>query len=184
MTRLRGYAQARFITLPSLALLPSPAHVAITHSVAQVAYGTSSLLSPARAHLQHSAPSAPHVGRAAQAQKTSPERTPAVTPHDAVMRNELEGVLRGAKQQGRRQKSTERSSCGSGNSMVSSRNLSTESDLFFGANGEVSVTVTLLSSAESKTSSFSSHRCCTYLLARVIARTSHARPPSLLQYCL
>ncbi|KAH9932512.1 uncharacterized protein B0H18DRAFT_986005 [Fomitopsis serialis] len=118
---------------------------------AQVAYGTPSSPSPARAHLQRSAPSAPpHVGRAAHTQRTSPERSPAVPPHEA-------GVLRGAKEQERREKSSERryrgepgSSSGSGHSMASSRNLSAESDLFFGAVGESSVTS--LSSAESKAS--------------------------------
>lgn len=112
-----------------------------THSdtVASVAYGTPSSPSPARAHLQRSAPSAPHVGRASHGKTTSPERAP----HDAVLRYKLEGVLRGAKQQERREKSTERrhreagSSSGSGNSMASSRNLSAESDLFY-AVGEVS----------------------------------------------
>ncbi|TFY61888.1 hypothetical protein EVJ58_g4239 [Rhodofomes roseus] len=137
-----GLTRTRSITQSSRAGAGDRAH---SDSVAQVAYGTPSSPSPARAHLQRSAPSAPHVGRAAQAQRTSPERAPAVTPHDAVLRNKLEGVLRGAKEQGRREKSTERryradpgSSSGSGNSMASSRNLSAESDLFFGANGEVS----------------------------------------------
>ncbi|EPS97174.1 hypothetical protein FOMPIDRAFT_1018403 [Fomitopsis schrenkii] len=117
---------------------------------AQVAYGTPSSPSPARARLQCSAPSAPHIGRDSHAQTRSPERAP----HDAVLRHKLEGVLRGAKEQERRGKSTERrhreagSSSGSGNSMASSRNLSAESDLFY-AVGESSVTS--LSSAESKT---------------------------------
>lgn len=106
---------------------------------AQVAYGTPSSPSPARARLQCSAPSAPHIGRDSHAQTRSPERAP----HDAVLRHKLEGVLRGAKEQERRGKSTERrhreagSSSGSGNSMASSRNLSAESDLFY-AVGEVS----------------------------------------------
>lgn len=106
---------------------------------AQVAYGTPSSPSPARTRLQCSAPSAPHIGRASHAQTTSPEHAP----HDAVLRHKLEGVLRGAKEQERRGKSTERrhretgSSSGSGNSMASSRNLSAESDLFY-AIGEVS----------------------------------------------
>ncbi|KZT63732.1 hypothetical protein DAEQUDRAFT_770333 [Daedalea quercina L-15889] len=141
-----------------------------SESVAQFAYGTPSSPSPARAHLQRSAPSAPHIGRASHAQRASPERSPAVTPHDAVLRNKLEGVLRGVKEQDRREKSSERrhreqgSSSGSGNSMASSRNLSAESDLFYVV-GESSVTS--LSSAESKTSptatvpsrlSFSSNR--------------------------
>ena len=112
---------------------------AYSDTVASVAYGTPSSPSPARAHLQRSAPSAPHVGRASHAKTTSPEHAP----HDAVLRYKLEGVLRGAKQQERREKSTERrhreagSSSGSGNSMASSRNLSAESDLFY-AVGEVS----------------------------------------------
>ena len=68
-----------------------------------------------------------------------------MTPHEAVLRNKLEGVLKNAKAQNRRTRSAERRdpdsgfSSGSGNStMASSRNMSGEGDFFFGAGGDVS----------------------------------------------
>ncbi|KAI0743647.1 hypothetical protein C8Q80DRAFT_1272310 [Daedaleopsis nitida] len=70
----------------------------------------------------------------------------ALTPHEAVLRSQLVGVLKGAKPQDRRTRSVERRdpdsglSSGSSNSMASSRNLSGEGDFFFGANGDSSLT--------------------------------------------
>lgn len=118
-----------------------------------MAYGTPTSPTPARAQLHRSPNSAPNVSRASRrtsvegrrhdgASVTHGYNEGAITPHDAVLRSRLEGVLRGAKQQERRTRSRERggsgsgSGTGSGNSMASSRNLSGDGEWFF-ANGEV-----------------------------------------------
>ncbi|TCD67299.1 hypothetical protein EIP91_000269, partial [Steccherinum ochraceum] len=105
-----------------------------------------------RAHLQRSAKSAPNVRPpGTHSKRTSADFTlgsgssetkepGTMTPHEAVLRTRLEGVLRGAvKEQKRRTRSRERGTSGSGsgtsnsNSMASSRNLSGEgSEFFFG----------------------------------------------------
>ncbi|KAI0075874.1 hypothetical protein K474DRAFT_1708667 [Panus rudis PR-1116 ss-1] len=116
--------------------------------------------SPQRTQLHRSAKSAPNVSRSSTSRQSvdhdalphSPSHVapnpvhcgcPSLTPHEAVLRSRLEGVLRGAKETERRTKSRERemtsSSSGSGttsNSMASSRNLSVEGDWFFGPEGE------------------------------------------------
>ncbi|KAI0948931.1 hypothetical protein AcW1_008668 [Taiwanofungus camphoratus] len=131
-----------------------------SNTKAQIAYGTPQSPSPARTQLQRSNNSAPNVGRGSshthsnsrtsvdgeRPQCSCHQPGAVMTPHEAVLRSRLEGVLRGAKEQERRTKSSERrereqgSSSGSGNSMASSRNLSAEGDLFFGASGESSIT--------------------------------------------
>ena len=109
---------------------------------------------PARAQLQRSPRSAPSVSRSSFSQpphtchahsvSRSPadpaERSPCgcqpatVTPHEAVLRSRLEGVLRSAKRQEERQRSREREyHTGSSGSMASSRNMSGEGDWFFAA---------------------------------------------------
>ena len=117
----------------------------------QHAYGSPS--SPSRGQLQRSARSAPSVSRssvshsrASNAQSASrspaePERSTcgcqqaAVTPHEAVLRSRLEGVLRGAaKAETDRRRSREREyNTGSSGSMASSRNMSGE-DWYIAAN--------------------------------------------------
>ena len=122
----------------------------------QNTYGSPSSPSPARAQLQRSAQSASSVSRSSVSHsRTSnvpsssrspadPERSPCgyqqatVIPHEAVLRSQLEGVLRGAKKEHDRKRSREReynTGSGSSNSMASSRNMSGE-DWFFAA-GEV-----------------------------------------------
>ncbi|OBZ70580.1 hypothetical protein A0H81_09274 [Grifola frondosa] len=124
-----------------------------------VAYGSAMSPSLARPQLQRSGKSSPNVPRRTHAHTKSAshavsrtsldgERSPRrshqpgalLTPHEAVLRTRLEGVLRGAKVQERKTRSTERGDSqvgsgggsGSGNSMASSRNLSGEGDFFFG----------------------------------------------------
>lgn len=116
-------------------------------------YGSPSSPSPARTQLQRSARSAPSVSRSSFSQPRAPSTHPAsrspadaeqcgcqgLTPHEAVLRSRLEGVLRGAKREEERRRSREReyhTGSGSTNSMVSSRNMSGEGDWFFAA-GEV-----------------------------------------------
>ncbi|GJE92809.1 hypothetical protein PsYK624_089660 [Phanerochaete sordida] len=111
--------------------------------------------SSARTQLHRSPRSAPSVSRssfsqsphASHAHSTSrspadpAERSPCgcqpatLTPHEAVLRNKLEGVLRGAKIQEERRRSRERGGyhTGSSGSMASSRNMSGEGDWFFAA---------------------------------------------------
>lgn len=123
---------------------------------AEIVYGTP--VSP-RVALQRSSKSSPNIPRPAHSKRASAEymshdnvllmkTNGVVTPHEAVLRSRLEGVLRGAKEQERRTRSRERGGSGSGNgsgsgsgasnSMASSRNLSGEGDFFFGGAAEVS----------------------------------------------
>ncbi|KAI0358699.1 hypothetical protein OH77DRAFT_1494313 [Trametes cingulata] len=139
-----------------------------------VPYGTPASPSPARAQLQRAAKSSPTVPRRhSHSQSVShvaahpPSRTSVdgerpgcschqpgapLTPHEAVLRSKLEGVLKSAANGGSRTRSTERReaehglSSGSGNSMASSRNLSGEGDFFFGASSDVSSLATMRSS--------------------------------------
>jgi len=122
---------------------------------AELVYGTP--VSP-RAALQRSAKSSPNVTRPSRSKRTSAEYTShdntllmkengTMTPHEAVLKARLEGVLRGAKEQERRARSRDRGGSGSGsgsgsgasNSMASSRNLSGEGDFFFGGAAEYTV---------------------------------------------
>ncbi|KAI0644695.1 hypothetical protein C8Q79DRAFT_883845, partial [Trametes meyenii] len=157
-----------------------------------VAYGTPASPSPARSRLQRAAKSSPTVPRRhSHSQSVShvaghpPSRvsvdgerqdhsshhpgTP-LTPHEAVLRSRLEGVLKNARGGSARTRSIERRdvepglSSGSGNSMASSRNLSGEGDFFFGANGDSSLTS--LSSNDSK-----------LVTAAAKSRTSHPSSP-------
>lgn len=111
--------------------------------------------SSARTQLHRSPRSAPSVSRSsfsqsphashAHAASRSPadpaERSPCgcqpatLTPHEAVLRSRLEGVLRGARRQEERRRSQERGGyhTGSSSSMASSRNMSGEGDWFFAA---------------------------------------------------
>ncbi|OCH89043.1 hypothetical protein OBBRIDRAFT_41632 [Obba rivulosa] len=154
--------------------------------------------SPARAQLQrsvHSSPAVRHASRAhsrshsgtfggnGHASPTSPPRTsldgerPQLTPHEAVLRSRLEGVLRSAKsakEQERRAQSGERrgaggresgSASGSGNSMASSRNMSSEGELFLAVQG--------LAHADSGLTSLkSSHATSKHAKARATASPS------------
>lgn len=130
------------------------------HPTRVVSYGRADSVlpvppSPARVQLQRAAKSSPSVPRRhshSQSLTHPPSRASidaehSITPHEAVLRSRLEGVLKNAKVQDRRPRSVERQdpesgfSSGSGNSMASSRNLSGEGDFFFGASGDVSITV-------------------------------------------
>lgn len=146
-TRRRGsWRQPRFDDVPSEEIPDQQ----------QQAYGSPSSPSPARTQLQRSARSAPSVSRSSFSQSrvtnthpssrspADPERSPCgcqqavLTPHEAVLRSKLEGVLRGAKVEQDRRRSREReynTGSGSSNSMASSRNMSGE-DWFY-APGEV-----------------------------------------------
>ena len=114
-------------------------------------YGTPVSPSPARAQLQRAAKSSSSVPRRHSHSQSMSSRAPldqevyAATPHEAVLKSRLEGVLKNAKAHDRRPRSVERRdpdsgfSSGSGNStMASSRNMSGEGDFFFGAGGDVS----------------------------------------------
>ncbi|KAH9949079.1 hypothetical protein B0H21DRAFT_689033 [Amylocystis lapponica] len=139
----------------------------------QMTYGTPTSPSPARTQRPGTMGSnAPRGSCAVHSHSHSNSRTSldgerssctcsqgsAMTPHEAVLRTRLEGVLRSAKEQERRAQSSERrdrdhglssgSGSGSGNSMASSRNLSAEGDFFFGVN--VDSSVTSLASNDSK----------------------------------
>ncbi|RPD78099.1 hypothetical protein L226DRAFT_520548 [Lentinus tigrinus ALCF2SS1-7] len=121
-------------------------------------YGTPASPSPARAQLQRAGKTSPSVPRrhshsqsvshvaAHPPSRASIDADHTLTPHEAVLRNKLEGVLKGVKVQDSRTRSVERQdpdsgfSSGSGNSMASSRNMSGEGDFFFGANGDSSLT--------------------------------------------
>lgn len=130
-------------------------------------YGTPTSPSPVRAPLHRAAKSSPSVPRRhihsqsvshvaghppSKASVDADRSGRTVTPHEAVLRNKLEGVLKNAKAQNRRTRSAERRevdsgfSSGSGNSMASSRNRSGEGDFFFGAGGDVSSSVSCRSS--------------------------------------
>ncbi|PCH35957.1 hypothetical protein WOLCODRAFT_166567 [Wolfiporia cocos MD-104 SS10] len=143
------------------------AGTARTYADPGAVYGTPSSPAPVRNRLHRSATTASTTGRPSARSSARSKRAsidgerPACPPHDAVLRSKLEGVLRQAKAQERREKSSERryrerenrepgtsSGSGSGNSMASSRNMSAEGDLFFAATGESSVTS--LSSVDSK----------------------------------
>lgn len=151
----RGNGAAHSSTHRSPAYLPTRA---VSGSrVEGVPHGSPASPSPARMQLQRGAKSSPSVPRRhshSQSVSNVPAHPPsrasvdgehALTPHEAVLRSKLEGVLKGAKTQDRRTRSVERRdpdsglSSGSSNSMASSRNLSGEGDFFFGANGDVSV---------------------------------------------
>ncbi|EJF65219.1 hypothetical protein DICSQDRAFT_152474 [Dichomitus squalens LYAD-421 SS1] len=156
-----------------------------------IPYGTPASPSPARAQLQRAAQSSPSVPRRhSHSQSVShvpahpPSRgsldadcsTHTVTPHEAVLRSKLEGVLKNARAQDRRTRSVERrdpdSGFSSGNSMASSRNRSGEGDFFFGANGDSSLT-SLSSNEPAK------HRAAPSVSSspRVPARHIRAPPP-------
>jgi len=179
-----GLSRNRSMTHPSRGDTPGRAN-SDSNTKAQIAYGTPQSPSPTRTQLQRSATTMSAAGRSSPrggsfSQPTPPTHSHSnsrasfdgersaysqqpgtmVTPHEAVLRSRLEGVLRGVKEQERREKSSERrykevgsssgSGSGSGNSMASSRNMSAEGDLFFGASGESSVTS--LSSVDSRPS--------------------------------
>ncbi|KAK7692132.1 hypothetical protein QCA50_003751 [Cerrena zonata] len=155
----------------------------------QFAYGTpTSPPMPTRAQLQRSPKSVPNVSRSS---RTSLENhhgpdcgcgsNAGMTPHEVVLRSRLENVLRGAKEQERREERERRresqsgSGSGSGNSMASSRNLSGEGEWFFGSNGDTHTT----SSAESATTRYP-HRQPFNLALPPVPRTpsSHSRSHS------
>ncbi|CCL98190.1 uncharacterized protein FIBRA_00184 [Fibroporia radiculosa] len=168
-----------------------------TNTKAQIAYGTPASPSPARMQLQRSITSTPVANRTLSSSNSQPsaaanthmhsnsrasadgerscscgQNAGLITPHEAVLRSRLEGVLRGAKEQERRRRHPDSSSSGSGtgsgNSMASSRNMSAESDLFFGASGDSSVTS--LSSSEYKSISDAAG-------TKSLASSSTSRPP-------
>ncbi|KIP04620.1 hypothetical protein PHLGIDRAFT_188897 [Phlebiopsis gigantea 11061_1 CR5-6] len=133
-------------------LIRSPHFEDITNVEIPDQHACGSPSSPTRGQLQRSPRSAPSVSqssvshsRASNAQSASrspaePERSTcgcqqaAVTPHEAVLRSRLEGVLRGAKLETDRRRSREREyNTGSSGSMASSRNMSGE-DWFIAAN--------------------------------------------------
>lgn len=134
-----------------------PTRTTSSSKVESTLYGTPSSPSPARAQLQRAAKSSPSVPRrhshsqsvshvaAHPPSRANVDADHTLTPHEAVLRNKLEGVLKSAKAQDRRTRSVERRdpdsgfSSGSGNSMASSRNMSGEGDFFFGANGDVRI---------------------------------------------
>ncbi len=141
---------------------PAPARKA-----ENVSYGTPASPSPARAQLQRAATSSPTVPRRhSHSQSVShvaahpPSRTSIdgerpgrsrqqpnapFTPHEAVLRSKLEGMLKNTSKGGPRTRNIERRdadpefSSESSNSMASSRNLSGEGDFFFGASSDVSI---------------------------------------------
>lgn len=141
---------------------PAPARKA-----ENVSYGTPASPSPARAQLQRAATSSPTVPRRhSHSQSVShvaahpPSRTSIdgerpgrsrqqpnapLTPHEAVLRSKLEGMLKNTSKGGPRTRNIERRdadpefSSESSNSMASSRNLSGEGDFFFGASSDVSI---------------------------------------------
>lgn len=123
----------------------------------QFAYGTpTSPPMSARAQLQRSPKSVPNVSRSSRTSLDNHAMpdcgcgvSAGMTPHEVVLRSRLENVLRGAKEQERRDLERDRerqresqtasgSGSGSGNSMASSRNMSGEGEWFFGPNGDVS----------------------------------------------
>ena len=129
-----------------------PARFVSNNKADGACYGTPTSPSPARVQLQRAAKSSPSVPRRhshSQSVSHVPAPLPStdadhtLTPHEAVLRSKLEGVLKTAKVQDRRTRSAERRnpdsgfSSGSGNSMASSRNMSGEGDFFFGVNGDV-----------------------------------------------
>ncbi|PIL36277.1 hypothetical protein GSI_01939 [Ganoderma sinense ZZ0214-1] len=138
-----------------------PARLIPSSNADSVPYGTPISPSPVRMPLHRAAKSSPSVPRRhSHSQSVShvaghpPSKAAVdadrsgrtVTPHEAVLRNKLEGVLKNAKAQDRRTRSAERRdvdsgfSSGSGNSMASSRNRSGEGDFFFGAGADSSLT--------------------------------------------
>ncbi|KAH8107646.1 hypothetical protein BXZ70DRAFT_1013488 [Cristinia sonorae] len=138
-----------------------------------------------RAALQRSSKSAPNVSRPSHSKRPSAEfithengllmkENSTVTPHEAVLRSRLEGVLRGAKQQERNAKSRERGGSGSGDSMASSRNLSGEGDFFFG--GDAQYVSSPVAEHEPKRSSISSPSAAT--TTRTPSSTHTARQTS------
>ncbi|KAL1945847.1 hypothetical protein VTO73DRAFT_1849 [Trametes versicolor] len=184
-----GYGNAYY---PALARKPE-----------NIPYGTPASPSPARAQLQRSAKSSPTVPRRhSHSQSVShvaahpPSRTSVdgerpsrshqqpsapLTPHEAVLRSKLEGVLRNASKGGPRTRSIERRdvdpgfSSESGNSMASSRNLSGEGDFFFGASSDPSLTS--LSSTESQAAFASKPRASLPSSPRKPHANLHVQPP-------
>ncbi len=134
-----------------------PTRTTSSSKVEGTLYRTPVSPSPARVQLQRAAKSSSSVPRRhshSQSVSRVAARPPSratmdaehtLTPHEAVLRSKLEGVLNSAKVQDRRTRSVERRdpdsgfSSGSGNSMASSRNMSGEGDFFFGANGDVRI---------------------------------------------
>ncbi|KAI0332290.1 hypothetical protein GY45DRAFT_1344718 [Cubamyces sp. BRFM 1775] len=192
-----GYGQAYY---PS-----QPAHGRKAESVP---YGTPVSPSPARTQLQRAAKSSPAVPRRhshSHSQSVShvaahpPSRPSAdgerhpcschqpgapLTPHEAVLRSRLEGVLKHAQKGGSRTRSTERReadpglSSGSGNSMASSRNLSGEGDFFFGVNGDVSSLAVVPSSSNDADRSGSSPQSSLTSLSSNEPSHGHRQPSS------
>lgn len=119
----------------------------LVQAQAQLAYGTPT--SPSRIEPRRSTKSSPTVpkSRAHSNTVSSPHMGDAShyeTPHEAVLRSRLEGVLRGANRARsgeRRKEAGSGSASGSGTSMASSRNLSGEGDFFFTGIGDVSISL-------------------------------------------
>ncbi|KAI0633506.1 hypothetical protein C8Q77DRAFT_1157709 [Trametes polyzona] len=192
-TSAHGYAHAYYPTRPSAG-----------QKADSFPYGTPVSPSPARAQLQRAAKSSPSVPRRhSHSQSVShvaahpPPRTQAdvehsgcachqtgaaLTPHEAVLRSKLEGVLKNAGSRGSRTRSTERKdaeqglSSGSGNSMASSRNMSGEGDFFFGGSSDPSLTS--LSSNDSKGVTASKPRASMPSSPRRAHANLHMPPPS------
>ncbi|KAI0368369.1 hypothetical protein BV20DRAFT_472011 [Pilatotrama ljubarskyi] len=194
MSSGHGYGHAYY---PSR---PSPASKADS-----VPYGTPAPPSPARAQLQRAAKSSPtvprrhshsqsvsHVAGHPHSRTSADGEHPAwschqpgapLTPHEAVLRSKLEGVLKSAASGGSRTRSTERRdaepglSSGSGNSMASSRNLSGEGDFFFGASSDPSLTS--LSSNDSKAAPVAKPKASVPSSPRRAHVNLHMPPPPL-----
>ncbi|THH31405.1 hypothetical protein EUX98_g2795 [Antrodiella citrinella] len=186
-----GYSRSRAHTDPSGAEKVGLAHAA------EIPYG--SPVSP-RTALQRSAKSAPNVVRGSHSKRTSAEYNKAhdsvlmmkenstMTPHEAVLKARLEGVLRGAKEQERRARSRDREGSGSGsgsgtsNSMASSRNLSGEGDFFFEGVNEYTVSPVSEQAAATaianKRSSISHQRRPSAASTRTPSSTHTARQPA------
>ncbi|KAI1794229.1 hypothetical protein LXA43DRAFT_884185 [Ganoderma leucocontextum] len=141
----------------------NPVRIVSGNKAESIPYGTPTSPSPVRVPLHRAAKSSPSVPRRhshSHSQSVShvaghpPSKAAidadrsgrTVTPHEAVLRSKLEGVLKNAKAQDRRTRSAERRdldsgfSSGSGDSMASSRNRSGEGDFFFGVGGDSSLT--------------------------------------------
>ncbi|RDX55230.1 hypothetical protein OH76DRAFT_1397626 [Lentinus brumalis] len=177
-----------------------PTRTISSSNVEGTLYRTPVSPSPARMQLQRAAKSSSSVPRRhSHSQSVSrvaahppsratmdPEHT--LTPHEAVLRSKLEGVLNSAKVQDRRTRSVERRdpdsgfSSGSGNSMASSRNMSGEGDFFFSANGDSSLTSSNSydgrhRSATNGPSSPRAHSRALHMASRASPRSAH-RPLS------
>ncbi|CAL1706014.1 unnamed protein product [Somion occarium] len=124
----------------------------------QFPYGTPTSPPPSRSHLQRSPKSVTNVSRSSHTSLEYMQQELAacgcgpnasLTPHEAVLRSRLEGVLKGAQQHQRRAKSRDiergsgnasgigsGSGSGASNSMASSRNMSGEGEWFFGSSAD------------------------------------------------